>query len=98
MIQTILITVAVTLLLVVFLRNLTTGEGKITRKIEPLYGVEDPPFRRALGHLLGPPIVSGNRVDALYNGDQIFPAMLEAIRGAQKTISFETYIYWSGEI
>ena len=98
MIQTILVTAAVTLLLVVFLRNLTTGEGKITRKIEPLYGVEEPPFRRALGHLLGPPIVSGNRVDALYNGDQIFPAMLEAISGAQKTISFETYIYWSGEI
>jgi cardiolipin synthase len=24
--------------------------------------------------------------------------MLQAIKGAQKTITFETYIYWSGDI
>ena len=34
----------------------------------------------------------------LLNGDEIFPAMLEAIRGRKRTITFETYIYWSGEI
>jgi cardiolipin synthase len=51
-----------------------------------------------MGVLLGPAIVGGNRVTALQNGDEIFPAMLEAIRGATQTISFETYIYWSGEI
>jgi cardiolipin synthase len=34
----------------------------------------------------------------LENGVEIFPAMLEAIRGAQETICFETYIYWSGDI
>ncbi|HWS79364.1 MAG TPA: phospholipase D-like domain-containing protein, partial [Thermomonas sp.] len=34
----------------------------------------------------------------LENGDEIFPAMLEAIASAQKTITFETYIYWSGEV
>lgn len=98
MIPTILLTVAVTLVVFVILRNFSSGEGKITRKIEPLYGVEEPAFRRALGHLLGPPIVSGNKVDPLHNGDEIFPAMLEAIRGASRTITFETYIYWSGEI
>jgi cardiolipin synthase len=32
------------------------------------------------------------------NGDQIFPAMLEAIRAAKKTITFETYVYWRGDI
>ena len=32
------------------------------------------------------------------NGNEIFPAMLKAIRGAQKTITFETFIYWSGAI
>jgi cardiolipin synthase len=51
-----------------------------------------------MGYLLGPALLSGNRVEALHNGDQIFPAMLEAIRSAEKTITFETYIYWSGEI
>jgi cardiolipin synthase len=94
----ILATAAVTLFLSVFLRNLSTGERKITARIDPLYGVEDPPFRRALGHLLGPSIVPGNKIDPLYNGEEIFPAMLEAIRGAQKTITFETFIYWSGWI
>ena len=34
----------------------------------------------------------------LTNGDQIFPAMLAAIRGAARRISFETYIYEAGEI
>jgi cardiolipin synthase A/B len=48
--------------------------------------------------MLGPSITSGNRVTALHNGDEIFPAMLEAIRGASVSITFETYIYWSGEI
>ena len=94
----ILLTAAITLFLAFFLRNLSTGERKIDRKIEPHYGIEDAPFRRAVGHLLGPPIVCGNRIDTLVNGNQIFPAMLEAIRGAQRTIVFETFIYWSGEI
>jgi cardiolipin synthase len=48
--------------------------------------------------LLGPPVVAGNRYEMLVNGDRIFPSMLAAIRGARKTIDFETYIYWSGEI
>jgi cardiolipin synthase len=51
-----------------------------------------------MGVLLGPTITSGNRVVTLVNGDQIFPAMLEAIRSAARTITFETYIYWSGDI
>ena len=62
------------------------------------FSVEDPQFLRSMGQLLGPGILPGNRVTALQNGDQIFPAMLEAIRGARETITFETYIYWSGEI
>jgi cardiolipin synthase len=32
------------------------------------------------------------------NGDRIFPEMLEAIRGARKTITFEMYIYAQGEV
>ena len=51
-----------------------------------------------MGSLLGPAIVGGNRVTALQNGDEIFPAMLNAIRTARETITFETYIYWSGEV
>jgi cardiolipin synthase len=48
--------------------------------------------------MLGPSILPGNHVVDLQNGEEIFPAMLAAIRGAQRTITFETYIYWSGQI
>jgi cardiolipin synthase len=51
-----------------------------------------------MGVLLGPAIVEGNRFDVLRNGDEIFPAMLAAIRGAETSITFETFIYWSGSI
>jgi cardiolipin synthase len=51
-----------------------------------------------MGVLLGPPLVGGNRIETLRNGDEIFPAMLEAIRGAKQTVTFETYIYWSGTV
>ncbi|MBC7548968.1 MAG: cardiolipin synthase B, partial [Polaromonas sp.] len=43
-------------------------------------------------------IVPGNAVTALLNGDEIFPPMLKAIQSAQRSITFETYIYWSGDI
>ena len=78
--------------------NFTSGEEEVTRKIPRLYSSQDPQFRRAMGSLLGPPLVGGNRAQELLNGDQIFPAMLAAIRSAQHSITFETYIYWSGDI
>jgi len=46
----------------------------------------------------GPALMPGNRARALVNGDRIFPEMLEAIRGARKTITFEMYIYAQGEV
>ena len=73
-------------------------EREIRRPLAHRYAVADPQFARAMGSLLGPPIVAGNRIDTLLNGDQIFPAMLEAIRNAKHTINFETYIYWSGAV
>jgi cardiolipin synthase len=48
--------------------------------------------------LLGPTLVQGNRATALVNGDEIFPAMLSAVRSARHSIDFETYIYWSGNV
>jgi cardiolipin synthase len=78
--------------------NFVTSESEIEKSLEHRYGVQDPQFRRELGILLGPPIIDGNRVENFENGVEIFPAMLEAIRGARSTITFETYIYWSGDI
>ena len=87
-----------TVLAVVVASNFIGGEKKIERRIERLYALDDPRFHQELGVLLGPQFVAGNRVRVLKNGDEIFPAMLAAIRGATTTITFETYIYWSGDI
>ena len=83
---------------VVVFMNFITSEKQIQTSLEHHYGVGDPQFRRELGTLLGPAIIDGNRVQSLQNGDEIFPAMLAAIHDATLTITFETYIYWSGEI
>jgi len=88
--------VVTTLIAVVVLINFHTPEKKVQHQVHHLYGVLDPQFEREMGALLGPAILPGNQVTALQNGDQIFPAMLKAIRAAQYTINFETYIYWSG--
>ncbi|MEO6263806.1 MAG: phospholipase D-like domain-containing protein [Luteimonas sp.] len=98
MIWTITITAILTVLAVVLAMNFSTPEKKLERKIEHRYDVADPQFRREMGVLLGPAIMPGNTVTDLQNGEEIFPSMLEAIQSAQKTVTFETYIYWSGEI
>jgi cardiolipin synthase len=95
---TIPITAFVTLVIILVIANLSSGEKKIEHKIERLYASDDPQFLRSMGLLLGPPVVSGNCFAMLLNGDRIFPSMLEGIRSARKTITFETFIYWSGEI
>jgi cardiolipin synthase len=97
-IWTVLISVLATLLVVFFAQNLTTGEKRVKEKLEHRYAIHDPQFQRTMGVMLGPVILPGNRFATLLNGDEIFPSMLQAIKGAQKTITFETYIYWSGDI
>ncbi|RYD31957.1 MAG: cardiolipin synthase B, partial [Verrucomicrobiaceae bacterium] len=62
------------------------------------YNIEDPDFERSMSQLLGPPILDGNRIVRLENGDEIFPAMLDGIASARVSVCFETYIYWSGEM
>jgi len=91
------ITVLVTSLTLVLLQNFKTPEKVLERRVLHRYVVSDAQFQREMSVLLGPAIVPGNRVTALQNGNDIFPAMLEAIRSAQTSITFETFIYWSGE-
>ncbi|HSE27897.1 MAG TPA: phospholipase D-like domain-containing protein [Gemmatimonadales bacterium] len=98
MLWTIVISALATLLLAVVAMNFATPEKDLERKIEHRYAIADPQFRREMSVMLGPSITAGNHVVALQNGAEIFPAMLEAIRGARTSVTFETYIYWSGEI
>ncbi len=91
-------TAAVTVALVLLVVNFMGGEKKIERRITRVNAIENPLFAHELGAMLGPAMLGGNRVQVLKNGDQIFPPMLKAIRSAQTTITFESYIYWSGDI
>ena len=97
-ILTVFLVLIATLSAVMFALNFTAGEKKIRQQLPRLYGTSSPQFERAMGSLLGPGIVGGNKVTELINGDQIFPPMLQLIREAKKSITFETYIYWSGDI
>jgi cardiolipin synthase len=60
--------------------------------------VGSPDFIRAAEALTGAPIAEGSDVELLINGDAIFPAILETIEGAEKTLNLETYVYWRGDI
>ncbi|HEY0368874.1 MAG TPA: phospholipase D-like domain-containing protein [Chthoniobacterales bacterium] len=79
-------------------RNFFPTEKKIRHRIEANYHVGDDVFVRTMGQLLGPPLVSGNQIQILRDGDEIFPAMLEAIRSAQRTITFENFLWREGEV
>src|SRR5256714_2217403 len=73
--------------------------GKQPREeVAPLYSARSPEFRQSAGSLLGPNFVGGNSISTLVNGDEIFPAMLSAIRSARRSINLETYVFWDGEI
>lgn len=92
-VSTVLATLIVSALILLLLVNMATAEKRLERRPQHLYGSTDPDFRRALGILLGPPIIPGNDVETLINGDRIFPAMLKAIDSAKVSICFETFIF-----
>ena len=60
--------------------------------------VGDASFLRATESLIGAPVAYGNDAELLINGDQIFPAYLDAIRRAEATVNLLTYAYWRGDI
>jgi cardiolipin synthase A/B len=53
---------------------------------------------RVVGEMVARPLLPGNRIDPLVNGDEAYPAMLEAIQHARQTVSFVTYIFDRDEI
>ena len=78
--------------------SLLSKPAEISYRLPHRFGVDDPTFIPSAHALTNPATVPGNRVRVLVNGDEIFPAMLGAIRAARTTIDFESYIFWSGKI
>ncbi|HEY3170933.1 MAG TPA: phospholipase D-like domain-containing protein [Thermoanaerobaculia bacterium] len=64
---------------------------------KPDYGVDSPEFRRSLD-ALGTEMVPNNRAVLLQNGDEFFPAMLDAIRSARASVNMEMFIFNKGKI
>lgn len=96
--KVVVVSAAVAVTAMVLARNFTTTEKTLITLMPHTHGVLDTQFQREMGVLLGPNILPGNRITALQDGDEIFPDMLAGIAAAQHSITFETYIYWSGEI
>ncbi|HEY2987451.1 MAG TPA: cardiolipin synthase [Candidatus Binatia bacterium] len=72
-------------------------------KVLPVYKIPDitlgePSFFPTIEAHTDAPIVGGNRVDILLNGDETFPAMLREIKNAKHTITFAQYLYEDGSI
>jgi cardiolipin synthase len=62
------------------------------------FTVRDAEFFPSAHALADPLPVTGNKIELLHNGQRIFPAMIEAIRGAQESINFEAFLFHSGEV
>jgi cardiolipin synthase len=73
-------------------------EGAFGYDLADSVPVDSPAFLRAAEALTGAPISEGNQAELLINGDQIFPAFLETIRSAERTLCVQTYVYWRGDI
>jgi len=48
---------------------------------------------RVVERVTGWPLLVGNSVDTLVDGDEAYPAMIEVIRGARTSVSFMSYIF-----
>lgn len=62
--------------------------------IDPAGSVE---FLDTIAGVTGAAFVPGNAVTILNNGDEFFPSMLEALRGARESVCIEQYIFWEGK-
>ncbi|MBC7712951.1 MAG: cardiolipin synthase [Rhizobacter sp.] len=94
----ILATSLITVFLCVLILNLKSPGKRIEHVISSEGALDSPVVMKSIGELLGPPLIPGNKVTHLENGDEIFSSMLSAIKSAKQTITFETFIYWEGII
>jgi cardiolipin synthase len=73
-------------------------EGAFGYQLAESVPVDSPDFLHAAEALTGAPISHGNEAELLINGDRIFPAFLDTIASAERTLNVQTYIYWRGRI
>jgi cardiolipin synthase A/B len=64
----------------------------------PDHGAHLEMLGRVVGNVVKRPLPPGNRIDPLVNGDEAYPAMLEAIQHARQSVSLVTYIFDRDEV
>jgi cardiolipin synthase len=62
------------------------------------FSIDSAEFVRTVEGASGSPFLAGNSVELFNNGDAFYPRMLDAIRGAETSVTIEAYIYWAGDI
>jgi cardiolipin synthase len=72
-----------------------TVVGELAVKVEPGMSDVDCMLAGTLDRVSRFPFVEGNEVRVLKNGDEAFPRILEAVRGAQKSVTLASYIFES---
>jgi cardiolipin synthase len=77
---------------------LLIAQDQETLHVESPVAAGDPHFAAYVASLVGTAVESGDEYVVLRNGDEAFPAMLDAIRRAERRISFESFIYENGVV
>src|SRR5688572_5943455 len=79
--------------------SLVTGCSRVTSHVHvPELALGEPSYFSTQEAYGGAPIVGGNSVEVLLNGEQIFPAIVAALRSAKRTISYAQYFYADGPV
>lgn len=78
--------------------GLLVAQDQETVRVRTSLGSTDPRFPEYLARLLGAPLTAGDAYIVHTDGTQAFPAMLAAIQRAKHRVSFETYVYNSGDV
>ena len=67
-------------------------------RVRARIGVDRPDFLHVLQSTCQTRLTAGNRVEVLSDGERFYPAMLGAIREAERSINLECYIFQSGRV
>ena len=81
-----------------FLYHASTESHPAVYPLESDLDVDSAEFQSTIEGVTGMPFLPGNCVTLYNNGDEFYPAMLEAIESATRSITMEQYIFWDGRL
>ena len=90
--------IGIVIALLVIAGGLLIAQDQETLRVRTELPASHAQFPEYLARLLGAPVTTGDAYTVHTDGTAAFPAMLAAIDQAKHRISFETYVYQTGEI